>query len=109
MKKLLTCLVSLTLIFALLLTGCVNQGMADKINKKAESDEGYTYEQLIEDYGTPTVDLVFLGTGGVIYVDGCKDAEEVKAKVDEGKKLKAVSVNIVGNKVIKAEFGEYQE
>lgn len=105
MKKLLTCIATLTLVFALFLTGCVNQGMADKINKKAESEEGYTYAQLVKDYGEPTIDLSIVGT--VIYVQGCKNADEVEEKYEDGKKLKAVYVTILLNNVVKAEFKEY--
>lgn len=105
MKKLLTCIATLTLVFALFLTGCVNQGMADKINKKADSEEGYTYAQLVKDYGEPTID--FSGFGLVIYVKGCKDADEVEEKYEDGKELKAVYVSIIMNKVVKAEFKEY--
>lgn len=110
-KKLLTALLSLTLVFALLLTGCVNQGMADKINEKAKSEEGYTYAQLIQDYKDPTIDLstTVLGVtnGVIIYVAGCKTAEEVEAKYEKDGKVNAVYVTIALNKVVSAEYTEY--
>ncbi len=111
-KKLLTFVASLTLIFAILLTGCVNQDMADKINAKAVSSEGYTYEQLLKDYKNPTIDTVTtvagvtLG-GTVIYVKGCKTAEDVEAKSEKGEKLDAVYVVIIGDKVSKATYKQY--
>ncbi len=110
-KKLLTIVASLTLIFALLLTGCgVSQDMADKINKKVEDGE-YTYSQLLKDYKDPTIDLtatVFDSTSGtVIYVKGCKTAEDVEAKLDEGKELDAVYVVIFNNKVTGATYEKY--
>ena len=106
-KKLLTAILSLTLIFAILLTGCVNQDMADKINKKAQSEAGYTYAQLLEDYKDPTIDLTIAKNGLVIYVNGCKNTDEVEEKYNAGKKLNAVYVTIALNKVIKAEFKQY--
>ena len=110
-KKLLTALLSLTLVFALFLTGCVNQGMADKINEKAQSEEGYSYAQLINDYKDPTIDLTatVLGvtSGVVIYVNGCKTADEVEAKYENGETLNAVYVTIALNNVVSAEFTEY--
>lgn len=111
MKKLLTFVATLTLICALFLTGCVNQGMADKINEKAKSDEGYTYAQLIDDYKTPTIDFTAtafgITTGSVVYVKGCKNADEVKTKSEAGEQLDAVYVTILANVVTGAEFTQY--
>lgn len=112
MKKLFTLMLTLCLVSVMFLTGCVNEGMADKINKKADSDKGYSYTSLIEDYGTPTIgyvdpEKVPFYTGIVIYVNGCENAEEVAEKVDEGKKLKAVYVSIALNVVVNATFKEY--
>ncbi len=110
-KKLLTFVASLTLIFALLLTGCVNQDMADKINAKAVSSEGYTYEQLLKDYKNPTIDFTISAfgstSGTVIYVKGCKTADDVEAKYEKGDKLDAVYVVIVNNKVTSAKYDQY--
>ena len=111
MKKLLTFVATLTLICALFLTGCVNQGMADKINEKAKSDEGYTYEQLLKDYKNPTIDFTATAfgvtSGSLVYVKGCKDANEVKTKTEAGEQLDAVFVIIVANVVTGAEFTQY--
>lgn len=110
-KKLLTAVLSLTLVFALLLTGCVNQGMADKINEKAAKEDGYTYTQLLKDYKNPTIDATesVLGARGgfVVYIKGCKDQAEAKEKYEAGEQLDAVYVIIALNKVVSAEFTQY--
>ena len=108
-KKLLTILTTLTLICALFWTGCVNQGMADKINEKAKSEGGYAYSQLLEDYKNPTISAVepTIGTGVVIYVKGCKNKAEVDEKYEKGEKLDAVYVYVAFNKITKAEYVEY--
>lgn len=111
-KKLLTIVMSLALVVALFLTGCVNQGMADKINEKAKSSEGYTYAQLLEDYKNPTInattDVVILGRSGlVVYVKGCKNSDEVEEKYNAGEQLDAVYVLVANNKVVSAEFKAY--
>ena len=111
MKKLLTFVATLTLVCALFLTGCVNQGMADKINEKAKSDEGYTYEQLLKDYKNPTEDwtksTAGFSNGLVVYVKGCKSYDEAKEKFDAGEQLDSVYVIIVLDKVISAEFTQF--
>lgn len=111
-KKLLTIAMSLALVVALFLTGCVNQGMADKINEKAKSDEGYTYVQLLEDYKNPTMDATtnvpVVGRSGlVVYVKGCKNSDEAEEKYNAGEQLDAVYVIIALNKVVSAEFTQY--
>ena len=112
MKKLFTLMLTLCLVSVMFLTGCVNKGMAEKINEKADSDKGYSYTSLIEDYGKPTIgyadpEKVPFYSGIVIYVNGCDNAEEVSKKVDDGKKLKAVYVTIALNVVVSATFKEY--
>lgn len=115
-KKLLTTVLSLTLIFALLLTGCgVSQGMADKINEKAKSADGYTYAQLLADYDKPTIDatnslaeLNLPKFGMVVYIKDCKDLNEANAQYEKGKTLNAVYVYIDNGKVTKAEFKRYK-
>lgn len=113
-KKLLTTVLSLTLIFALLLTGCVNQGMADKINEKAKSADGYTYAQLLADYDKPTIDatnslaeLNLPKFGMVVYIKDCKDLNEANAQYEKGKTLNAVYVLVANGKVVSAEFKAY--
>lgn len=110
-KKLLTIAMSLALVVALFLTGCVNQGMADKINEKTAKEDGYTYSQLLKDYKNPTMDAtesaLGLRSGVVIYVKGCKDQAEVEEKYEAGEQLDAVYVIIALNKVVSAEFTQY--
>ena len=114
-KKLLTIAMSLALVVALFLTGCVNQGMADKINEKAKSSEGYTYAQLLADYDKPTIDatnslaeLNLPKFGMVVYIKDCKDLNEANAQYEKGKTLNAVYVYIDNGKVTKAEFKRYK-
>ncbi len=116
-KKLLTLVTSLTLIFTLFLTGCgVSQKMADDINSKAVRSEGYTYEQLIKDYGEPLLNYVAQGnlggwelqaTGLVGFVKGCKTKEELDAKYEKGETVYTVYVTVAFGKVKKATYEEY--
>lgn len=112
MKKLFTLLLSLCLACTLFLTGCVNESMADKINEKAQSEKGYTYHSLLQDYENPTIDTCVsagleIYSGTVIYVKGCKDINEVNEKLEQGKELKAIYVVILFNVVKSATYKEY--
>lgn len=110
-KKLLTIAMSLALVVALFLTGCVNQGMADKINEKAKSEGGYTYAQLMKDYKNPTedwtVDTFNYRSGVILYAKGCKSFDEAVEKYKAGEQVDAVYVTLVADKVISAEFTQF--
>ncbi len=116
-KKLLTIITSLTLVFALLLTGCgVNKDMADEINAKASSLDGYAYEQLLKDYGTPLINYIAKGdlggwelkaTGLVGYVKGCKTQEELDKKYKDGKTVYVVYVTVSFGNVKNAVYEKY--
>jgi hypothetical protein len=108
MKKLLTFVATLTLVCALFLTGCVNQGMADKINEKTKAEGGYTYEQLLKDYKNPTISAVAPNVGGVVlYIDGCKDKKEADQKYKNGEEIQAVYVYVAFNMVTEAKYMSY--
>ena len=104
MKKLLSLTVILIATMCLFLTGCVNEGMADKINKKADSDQGYTYQQLISDYNSPTIDVNLLAGRTVIYVANCKAQNALEEKLDNKEEVKGVIVIVALDRVISAEY-----
>lgn len=96
--------------------GCgVNQNAADQINEAANAGEHMTYEEVTKKYGDPTykvgLDLGDFGVNGVyVWVNGCDSYEEVKAKWDEGKTVKALSVTFAGGKATAATYSEnYKE
>ncbi len=107
-KKIFALAISLTLILAIFLSGCINQNMADEINEKAKNS-GYTYTQLIDDYGTPTIDRTAgkeLGIiiGYVVYVKNCDNYNEYSKETKKGKKFSAVKVDVLNGKIEKATY-----
>lgn len=96
-----------------LLCACgVNQKAADKINQAAKDGKHMTFEELKKSYGDPTVNGAGGGsligaTGVVVWVNGCKTLEEAQKKLDEGKKLEALTVTLLNGKATAASYGEW--
>ncbi len=104
MKKLLKRIsVLFALVGVLVLVSCshVSQSYADKINKAAEKDEHYTLADVREDLGDDiVVDTPLL----VIAVKDVESLEDLKAKLDEGKEVKGITVTFVLSKATHAEY-----
>lgn len=108
-------MMSLVALFALfVLVGCagISDDFADEIEDKAEAGEHYTYEELVDKLGEPTVKAAaglgdVLGVSGVVqWSKGCENADEVKEKLDAGKVVKTLYVTFLNGKAMSAEYEE---
>ncbi len=113
MKKImkLLCLVMAMVCLCSALAGCSNisESYADKVNKAAESDEHYTYTQVLEDLGEDAIDITVLKTGVIIAVKGCQSKEDLQKQLDEGKTVKGIVVTMLGGKAMSATYKEITE
>lgn len=100
----------------LMLVGCgVSQGTADKINAAYATEstkDDWTWEKCLKTLGEPTVNLTVdapvVGRAGIAqWVVGCKDAEQLSAKVEAGKEMNALSVTFAKGIAVSASFGQY--
>ncbi|MCQ2771946.1 MAG: hypothetical protein MJ238_01545 [Bacilli bacterium] len=97
---------------AFMLAGCgISEGYADKVNKAAKSEsekDDYSYDKCIKDLGDPTIDgyVALVKSGVCIWVSGCKNAEEVSKKQEDGKKLKSLTITFVGGKATAAVYSD---
>ncbi len=111
-KSLLSLVLALVCVF--MLFGCgLSQSDADKINEKAEADEHFTYAEIVEKYGEPTINatLEVLGSrnGVITYIEGVTKEEYDEKGEEAFKDAKTLIVTIVNNKATKAVFAENTE
>ena len=110
MKKILSAILVCVLIIGCILTlascGNISESYAKKINKAAEKDEHYTYDEVVEDLGDNAVDITFLKTGVIVAVKGCESIDDIQAKIDDGKTVKGIVVSIVAGKATSATYKE---
>lgn len=108
-------MMSLVALFALFaLVGCagVSQSFADEINEKAEAKENYTYEQLKEKLGDPTIDVSgslggLLDVSGVVtWAKGYENLEAMNEALEEGKTVKTLVVTFFNGRATAAEYKE---
>lgn len=111
-------MVSLIALFAMFtLVGCakVSESFAEKINEKAEAKEYYTYEELVEKLGDPTLDVsgsISIGglevkpTGVAVWVDGYENMDDVEEALEDGKTIKSLTVTFLDGNATKAEYDE---
>ena len=103
-------IVALLALFALTSCAGINQGFADEINKKAKVDEHYTYAELIDKLGDPTVDVSgnlggIIGVTGVVqWSKGYDSISEVNAAISEGKTVPTLYVTFLNGKATSAEY-----
>lgn len=109
MKKILGFFAALVMVFSLASCG-VSQGLADKINTAAENGEHMTYEQVSKKLGDPTIEVgggsANTYTGVLTWVSGCDTLEEIEAKWEDGKKVKAIVVTFTLGKAVGAIYHE---
>ena len=101
----------LALVLGLGLASCgINAKSAEKINVAAAKEEHWTYSEVIEKFGEPTVNrYVAIGSlsGGVVkYYVGYDTMEEVKAALEAGKTVKVLTITFVGDKATEASYQE---
>lgn len=110
MKKILSAVLVCVLIFGCVLTlascGKISESYAKKINKAAEKDEHYTYDEVMEDLGDNAVDITFLKSGVIVAVKGCESLDDIKDKIDDGKTVKGIVITVVAGKATSATYKE---
>lgn len=113
MKKVvkITALMLVIVMSIALLASCgVSEKTAEKVNQAVKDGEPMTVDKLKKTCGgEPTADLRVGSTGFMVWVQGCKNMDEVQAKRDAGKTLKALYVMVVGGKATSATFQDYDE
>lgn len=99
----------IVLFITLTMTGCFTERTADKINKKAEKDDPYTYEEVIDMLGDSTFDFLEKNTktGYCVWISGCKDYDTAKKKHDDGKTLNSLTVTFVLGKATDAKYSTW--
>lgn len=100
---------ALAIAFSLASCG-ISAKTAEKINVAAAKEEHWTYSEVIEKFGEPTVNgYVAIGSlsGGVVkYYVGYDTMEEVKAALEAGKTVKVLTITFVGDKATEASYQE---
>lgn len=106
MKRILSLVLALALVFMLASCGKISESYAKKINAAADKGEHYTYDQVVEDLGDNAIEIAFLGTGVVIAVKGCESVADIKAQIEDGKTVKGIVVTMLANKAMSASYRE---
>lgn len=115
MKKFarITALLLVVIMSVALLASCgVSEKTAEKINKAHSDGEDMSIADVKKLCGgDATYDYVgkVTNTGIMVWVSGCKNDDDVKAKKDAGKSLKALYVTFAGGKATGASYQEYDE
>ncbi len=108
-------LLSFVAIFALFtLVGCagINEDFAAEIKEKAKVDEHYTYADLVDKLGDPTIDVSsnlggLIGVSGVVqWSKGCADKAALDEKLEAGKTVPTLYVTFLNGKATSAEYKE---
>jgi hypothetical protein len=102
-------LVAVMMVCALASCGNISESYAEKINKAADNDEHYSYDQVVEDFGDNAIEIAVFGTGVVIAVKGCESVDDIEEKLDNGETVKGVVVTMVANKAVSATYKEITE
>ena len=110
-KRLSLFVVAIAFVLTLASCGKISQKYADKVNKAAEKGEPLTFTEVKEDLGD---EAVWIGTGEkigaasgvIIAVKGCTTVDDIKAKLDEGKTVKGITVTVLLNKATAAKYTE---
>ena len=90
----------------LTLTGCGFASKAKKLAEDFEAGEKFSLADIKDKMGDPTSEALVLGSGAVIWIDGCKTMEEAQEKWDKGEKMDALVVVVAANNVISVSFIE---
>lgn len=101
-KNLLVLVVALVLMVSL--TGCGFASKAEKVEQQWKDGETLSLADIKDTMGDPTSEALVVGTGVVVWVEGCKTWEEAKAKWDKGEKMAALVVTVALNNVAGVKF-----
>lgn len=113
MKKFarITALMLVVIMSVALLASCgISEKTAEKVNQSIKDGNPMTVDELKKTCGgDATIDARVMGTGFMIWVQGCKNADDVQKKLDDGKTPKALYVMVVGGKATTAVFQDYDK
>lgn len=108
------CTVLVCALLTLVLVGCSAEKKyekyAEQIRVAEAKEDPFTYAEVLEKLGTPTVNLTssILGSGEsgwATWYAGCETQKDVDAKLEEGKKVPYITVTFAGGKATNAKTG----
>lgn len=114
-------MLSLVALFTLFtLVGCagINADFAVEIENKAKSEEHYTYDELVEILGEPTINVSgsvslpgveIKPTGIVQWSKGCSNKDALDAALEAGKTVPTLRVTFANGKATGAEYEELKK
>lgn len=106
--KVVALMLVVVLSLALLASCGVSEKTAEKINQAAKDGKAMTPDEVKKLCGgDPTFGVDVLVAGEMIWVSGCKNADDVQKKLDDGKSLKALYVTFVLGKATSAVYKDY--
>ena len=112
MKKVISAFLATVLLVGMIFTlaSCnISESYAEKINKAAEADEHYTYEEVLEDLGDDAVVIGGKTAGVIIAVKGCTSLDDIKAKLDAGDEVEGIVISIFLGKATGAVYKSITE
>lgn len=101
MKKILKTSVLVLLVAVMLaFAGCggVSKKSADEINEAVNNGTPFTVAEVKDKFGDPIKEELTVGTGFMVYVNGCKTWEDFEAKVDAGEQVGGMVVLCLAGK-----------
>jgi len=101
-KNLLILVVALVLMVSL--TGCGFASKAQKLEEEYKAGEKFSLADIKDKMGDPTSEAIVVGTGVVLWLEGCDSLEDAEAKWEEGKTIPALVVTVVANNVVGVKF-----
>ena len=95
------------LLLVVVLAACnIKESTAEKIDEAFEAGEPWTYEEVVDKLGEPTVSYVVAGSGVAMWYKGYDSVDEAMEAYEDGKTLKAIMVTFAAGKAIDAEYDE---
>jgi len=109
-KVLALSLVMVMMLGLLVSCGNVSESYAKKINKAAEKDDHYTYEEVMKDLGDEAIDFTYGGddhaSGVVVAIKGVESEEDLEEKLEKEETLKGIIITFLNGKATAAKYGE---
>ena len=102
MKNLLVLVMALVLMVSL--TGCGFASKAEKLEKQWDEGVKLSLADIKDTMGDPTSEAVAVGTGVVIWIEGCKTMDEANAKWEAGETMGALVVTVALNNVVTVDY-----
>ena len=108
MTKVFKSILAIVVVLALTVTlvGCGFASKAEKLAEDFEAGEKFSLADIKDKMGDPTSEVLdpITKSGVVIWIDGCENMDEAKAKWDKGEKMGALVVGVAANNVISVKF-----